>query len=668
MNRPFFLLFVSVLFGAGVLAQPKPAATARAHVITDPAQIKSEEKFDVQPLTIDKLYTTRSIGKSAWSPDGKQVAFISNISGRNNLWLVAAEGGWPAQLTVSSQRQTDPAWSPQGRWIAYTSDTDGNEQWDIFLVSPRDGQVVNLTNTADISEENPAWSPDGAKLAYSVKAKSSPNYEIDVIEVGSRKITHLTANTPADWSNVSPIWSRDGKWIVFTSQHAAGKDANVFVADAATGKAVNLTPHEGEHNFLATDVSADGQTILITSDAGNGYSNAALLNVATKRFTWLTQDTWEVNSGNFSSDGQTVTWSANIDGAVSVFVSDRPPQQLNAGTRAPHILPLGEGINTPAGAETAFSRDGKYLLYYHDGPDSPNDLWIYDFAAQKTRQITHSLVGGLRSEDMVKPALVHYPSKDGKWQISAWVYAPYGAQRNGKNAAVVYVHGGPASQMQNGFIKNIQYLANQGFFVIAPNYRGSSGYGKEFEDANRFDMGGGDLEDVISAAEWLKKTGYVDPGKIVVMGGSYGGYLSMMAVTKAPELWAAGVPIVPFVNWFTEMENEDPLLRQYDMATMGDPQKDKDRLRERSPIYFVDRIKAPLLLLAGGNDPRCPHTEAEQVAGAIKKRNGVVELKVYENEGHGFSRIENQIDSMSRIGDFLKKYAPPEKCGCNLND
>jgi dipeptidyl aminopeptidase/acylaminoacyl peptidase len=653
-----------------VSVQPKPPAKPAAPaMITDPAQITSKQRFDVQAFTVEKLYMTRAIGDSAWSPDGKQIAFISNISGRNNLWIVPAEGGWPIQLTVSNQRQTNPAWSPRGRWIAYTSDTDGNEQWDIFLVSPRDGQVVNLTNTPEVSEESPAWSPDGEKLAYSVKPKNSPNYEVDVMEIGSKKITPLTANTPADWSNVSPIWSRDGKWIVFTSQHSAGKDSNVFIADAGTGRATNVTPHEGEHNFFATDISPDGKTLLITSNVGNGYENAGLLNVATKKITWLTRDKWEVTSGKFSPNGRIWTWTANIDGAVKVFAYSYPETDVTDSTsKAPRALPLGEGINTLAGSDTPFTADGAHLLYYHDGPNAPNDLWVYDFATQKSRQITHSLVGGVRSEDMVEPFLVHYPSQDSKWQISALVYPPYNAERNGKNAAVVYVHGGPTSQTQNGFIKNIQYLANQGFFVIAPNYRGSTGYGKEFEDANRFDMGGGDLEDVVSAAEWLKRTGYIDPKKIAVMGGSYGGYLSMMAVTKAPDLWAAGVPIVPFVNWFTEIENEDPLLRQYDMATMGDPMKDKARLRDRSPIYFVDQIKAPLLLLAGGNDPRCPHTEAEQVAAAIKKRNGVVELKVYENEGHGFAKIENQIDAITRIADFLKKYVPPEKCGCNINE
>jgi dipeptidyl aminopeptidase/acylaminoacyl peptidase len=267
---------------------------------------------------------------------------------------------------------------------------------------------------------------------------------------------------------------------------------------------------------------------------------------------------------------------------------------------------------------------------------------------------------------MVEPFLVHYPSRDGKWTISAFVYVPHNAPRDRTHPAIVYVHGGPTSQAVNSFNRVVQYFANQGYVVIAPNYRGSSGYGKEFMDANRFDMGGGDLEDVLAAADWIQRTGYVDPKKLVVMGGSYGGYLSMMAVTKAPEVWAAGVPIVPFVNWFTEVHNEDPWLREYDLATMGDPAKNKALWEDRSPANFVDRIKAPLLLLAGGNDPRCPKSESQQIADAIKKRGGTVELKVYENEGHGFARLENQIDASTRVAEFLRKYVPAPPCGCTL--
>jgi dipeptidyl aminopeptidase/acylaminoacyl peptidase len=648
-----FLLFLSL----AVIAQTPTDSTSAA--ITDPAQIASRQKFDVQPFTIEKLYMTRAIAYSSWSPDDKQIAFAANITGRYNIWTVPAQGGWPTQLTVSNQRQVNIAWSPKGRWIAYNSDNDGNEQWDLFLVSAENGQVVNLTNSPEVSEEGGAWSPDGEKLAYSVKPKQSPNYELDVIEVLTKKVTHLTSGTPAAFSNLSPLWSKDGKWIVFTQEHATGKDSSIFLVNPAGGRATNLTPHEGQHRFAATDISPDGKTLLIASDAANGYQNAGLLDIATKKITWLTSGKWEVNSGKFSPDGKGLTWTANVDGNQDIYFYDLAAKQA-------HILPLARGMNWLGGSETAFSHDGSRLLYQHEGPNAPNDLWAYDFSAQKPLQITRSLVGGLRSEDMVEPFLVHYPSRDGKWRISAFVYVPYNAEKNGQNAAIVSIHGGPGAQTLNVFNKGIQYLVNQGYFVIAPNYRGSSGYGKEFEDANRFDMGGGDLDDVIAAAEWMKKTGYIDPKKLVVMGGSYGGYLTMMAVTRAPGLWAAGVPIVPFVNWFTEMENEDPLLQQYDKANMGDPVKDKALLQDRSPIYFVDRIQAPLLILAGGNDPRCPRTEAEQVAGAIRKRNGVVELKVYENEGHGFARLENQIDSFTRIAGFLKKYAEPAKCGCNV--
>jgi dipeptidyl aminopeptidase/acylaminoacyl peptidase len=662
-----FLVLLEALLGiaGSALAQtPAQRGVSVQNVITDPGQITSRSKLDIHPFTIDKLYMTGSVGANAWSPDGKEVAFITKISGRDNLWVVPAEGGWPVQLTVSNQRQTSPVWSSNNRWIAYASDYDGNEQWDIFLVSPNNGQVFNITNTPEVSEESPVWSPNGEFLAYVVKPKESSTYEIDVMEVATKQVRHLTTGTPKQLSNSNPVWSHDGKRIAFIQSNATGKDSNIFIADvntgnAATGKATNLTPHQGEQTFAASDISPDGKTLLITSNSQNGYENAGLFDISSRKITWLTHDKWEVSGGNFSPDGKRVTWTANIDGNTDIFVYDIAARQARP-------LAVPSGVNTLAGAETSFTRDGSRLLFQHDGPDAPNALWVYNFATGKSLQVTHSLVGGIQSADMVEPFLVHYPSKDGKWQISAFVYVPYNAEKNGQNAAIVYIHGGPTSQNFNSFSKTIQYLVNQGYFVIAPNYRGSTGYGKEFMDANRFDMGGGDLDDIISAAEWMKKTGYLDPKKIAVMGGSYGGYLTMMAVTKAPDLWAAGVPIVPFVNWFTEVQNEDPLLREYDLATMGDPVKDKARYQERSPVNFVDQIKAPLLILAGGHDPRCPSTEAEQVASAIKRRKGVVELKVYENEGHGFSKIENQIDAYTRVADFLKKYATPAKCGCNI--
>jgi dipeptidyl aminopeptidase/acylaminoacyl peptidase len=661
--RTLNLFVMVVLMTVLTASQTLPAPQA----ITDPKQITSKPDARVEKnLSIEKLYMTRQVGGATWSPDGKTVAFVSNLSGRNNLWLVPSEGGWPMQLTVSDQRQSSPTWSPDGKWIAYMSDYDGDEQWDIFLVSPKTGQVVNLTNTREIAEENPAWSPDGRYLAYIVKPKTSSVFEIDVYDTVLRDVKHLTTGTAPDRMNFEPIWSADGKFIVYTQAQSKGTDSNIFLADVASAQSTLLTPHDGEHTYSADDVAPDGKNILITSNAGDGYDNVGLLDIASKKIRWLTQDKWEISGRSFSADGKSLTYTANVDGNTDIYLYD-------VASAKAHALALPKGVNFTAGNPSPFAADGTRLLYYHTGPTTPGDLSVYTFSDNPShpnisRQLTNSLVGRVRSEDMVEPYLVHYPSKDGKWTISAFVYVPYNLPHQAEHPAIVYVHGGPTSQTVNSFNRFAQYMANQGYLVIAPNYRGSTGYGKEFQQANLFDMGGGDLQDVLAAADWIKQTGYVDPKKLILMGGSYGGYLTMMGVTKAPELWAAGVPIVPFVNWFTEIQNEDPVLQQSDLATMGDPVKNKARYEDRSPINFVDQIKAPLYLLAGGNDPRCPKTEAQQVVDAIKKRGGVVEYKVYENEGHGFAKVENQIDAYRRVADFLKAHVPPADCGCSLNE
>jgi len=655
--RTLFLFAIVVMMTTAVEPQTLPAPQA----ITDPKQVVSKPNAQVEKtLTIEKLYMTRQIGGADWSPDGKSIVFVSNISGRNDLWLMPSEGGWPTQLTVSDQRQTSPVWSPDSKWIAYMSDYDGDEQWDIFFVSPKTGQVVNVTNTREIAEEAPAWSPDGRYLAYMVKPRTSSVFEIDVYDTLLRDVKHLTTDTPKDRMNVDPIWSKDGKFIVYSQHQAKGTDSNLFFVDVASAQSTLLTPHDGEQLYSANDVSPDGKQVLISSTAGNGYQNAGLLDIATKKIRWLTKDKWEVSGGAFSPNGRLLTYMANVDGNTDVYMYETATGKARA-------LPLPKGLND-AGGVVPFSRDNTRLLYHHNGPTSPGDLWVYTLADGKSHRLTQSLVGGVRSQDMVEPYLVHYPSKDGKWTISAFVYAPFNLPRNGQHPAIVYVHGGPTAQTMNTFNRFVQYMVNQGYFVIAPNYRGSTGYGKEFQQANLFDMGGGDLQDVLTAADWIKQTGYIDPKKLILMGGSYGGYMTMMGVTKAPDRWAAGVPIVPFVNWFTEIQNEDPVLQQSDLATMGDPEKNKALYEDRSPINFVDQIKAPLYLLAGGNDPRCPKSEAQQVVDAVKKRGGVVEYKVYENEGHGFARVENQIDAYKRVADFLKAHVTPADCGCSLNE
>ena len=635
-----------------------PALSQQAP-LTDPTQLKSRNVDNMQNFTIDKLYMTRNIGGTTWSPDGKQIAFVSNISGRNNIWLVPSTGGWPSQLTISEQRQVSPAWSPDGAWIAYASDTDGNEQWDIFLFSPKTGEVVNLTTTKEISEQSPVWSPASKQIAFLAKAKSAASYEVELMDVYSRRVKHITQNTPADINNFRAVFSPDGKSIAVTQVRADVKDANILLFDLATGTSRNVTPHQGEHLYLASDLSPDGKTALITSDAYNGYWNVGLLDLSSRKIDWLTSDKGDTRSGSFSPDGRSLCWTANADGRVAIFTYD-------LATRQAQQLPLKNGVNALAGNPRPFSPNGSHLLFDHDAGDAPNDIWSFDLAAHQSTQITYALVGGLRSTDLVSPYLAHFPSRDGKFTISAFVYVPNNIQPNGKFPAIVYVHGGPASQFVDGFDRLVQYIVNQGYFVIAPNYRGSTGYGKDFMQANYHDLGGGDLNDLIDAAEWIKKSPFVDPKKLAVMGSSYGGYLTMMALTTAPDLWAAGVAIVPFVNWTTELANADPGIRQAYVSIMGDPAENKALYADRSPINFIDRIKAPLLLIAGANDPRCPPSDARQVSDTIKKNSGFVQMKIYENEGHEFSRIEDIRDAWQRLSDFLKVRVPSPGCGCSI--
>jgi len=646
-----------LLLCASAFAQSPPPAPPAA--ITDPTKLESKTVADMQTFSIEKLYTTRAIGGSTWSPNGKQVAFVTNISGRNNIWIVPSEGGWPTQWTVSDQRQASPAWSPDGKWIAYASDYDGNEQWDIFLVSAANGEVQNLTTTKEVSEQSPVWSPDSKSVAYVVKAKTGSSYEINVMEFATRHTRHITKDTPAGKSNFGPIFSHDGKSLVYTQADAGERNSNIFLMDFASMKATNLTPHESEQTYYAGDISPDGKTILLSSNAQNGYENVGLLDIATQKIAWLTSDKWEISAGSFSPDGASVTWSANVEGNTNLYLHDLATQNTE-------MLPLPAGVNSLGGNPSAFSRDDSKLLFYHNGPTAPNDLWSYDLKTRATQQLTHALVGGLRSSDMVAPYLVHFPSRDGKWTISAFAYIPNSIQRNGKYPAIVYIHGGPTGQFVNSFNRNVQYLVNQGYLVIAPNFRGSTGYGKEFMKANYRDEGGGDLADIVDAAEWIAKSGFVDKKKLVSMGGSYGGYLTMMAVTKYPDMWGAGVAIVPYVNWFTELATEDPAIRAYDISIMGDPVANKALYEDRSPINFIDRVKAPILLIAGGNDVRDPSNESQQVADAIKKQGGFVQLKIYQGEGHQFSKVETLIDEMKVISDFLKVRVPSPGCGCSI--
>ena len=616
--------------------------------VTDPTSVTSPSNPAARPIPIDDLFFTRSAGGPSWSPDGKEIVFTTNLTGRNNLWKVPASGGWPIQLSQSNDRQGGAVWSRDGRWILYEQDRGGQEYFDIFAIPSAGGEAVNLTNTDDISETGAHFSPDGATIAISYKPQTSSTPDIALLDWPSRKVRNLTREKSKDhlWDYVA--WSSDGKSIYANRANAGFTDCDVYRVDVASGNRENLTPHKGEILYSASSLSADGRTLLVTSNEKAGFNNLGLLDITSKKIKWVTDTKWDASSGHFAPQGGEYTFIINEDGRTDAYLA-----HLDGGH--PEKISFPAGLTFFSGDPTPFSPAGDRLLVSHQSSQRPSDLWVYDLASRKATQLSFSAIAGLSPALLPPTQLVHYRSFDGK-TISAFLWMPFNLKRDGSNPGIVLPHGGPTGQAIDSFNKTAAALASRGYVCIAPNVRGSTGYGMEFQKANYKDIGGGDLQDEVYAARFLGATGYVDPKKIGITGGSYGGYMAMMAIGKTPEVWAAAVELFGITDWLTEQANEDPALQQYDQSILGDPVKDRKVYEDASPIKYFKYAKAPLLVLQGANDIRDPKEEAEQAVAVLKKEGKIVDAHYYPDEGHGFAKRENQIDAVQRTIEWFDRY------------
>jgi dipeptidyl aminopeptidase/acylaminoacyl peptidase len=625
------------------------ASSPEDRQITDPKSITSESNASAHPVPIDDLFYTRTVFGTAWSPDGKQVSFTTDMSGRLNLWKVNASGGWPLQLTQSDDRQYSATWSPDGKWIVYQQDTGGNELWDLFAVPSDGGAPVNLTSTPEIREESPLWSRDGKTVALNMKPKEATNYGIALLDWSTRKVRKLTNEQTKSYSWGAVAWSPDGKTLYANRGEISGTpESEIYSIDVAGGKVSNLTPHQGKILYAASALSPDGATLLITSNQKDGFQNVGMLDVSSKKITWATDTKWEANSEHFSPDGKSFTYEINADGQIDAYIADR-------STFRAQKIDLPPGLNYFSGNPSAFSPAGDRLLINHQSSTHPGDIWVYNLKTRRPQQLTFSAIASLETTPLPPSQIVHYKTFDGK-TISALMWVPPNLKRDGSNPALVLPHGGPTGQTVDYWNPEVAALVSRGYICIAPNVRGSTGYGLEFQKANYKDLGGGDLQDEVYAAKFLEATGYVDSKKIGITGGSYGGFMTLMAVGRTPDAWAAGVELFGIINWYTMLQHEDALLQEYEKSLMGDPEKDRKVYEAASPVTYLHNAKAPLLVLQGANDPRVPKEEAEQVVDLLKKDGKTVDVHYYANEGHGFEKRENRIDAIRRSVEWFDKY------------
>jgi len=556
----------------------------------------------------------------------------------------------PIEDLFYSRRISNQGWSPDGKWIIYQQDAGGHEVYELYAVPSGGGQPINLTNTPHISEEYPYFSHDGTMLAYSVKPEDSSITNIAVMDWATRKQRIVT-----DEKNPDHLWqlvdfTRDGKTIYAIRVNVSFTDSRIWRIDLASARAQELTPHQGDVFIAASSISPDGNLLLLTSGEKGGYNNIALLDLRTKKQTWITDTQWDAVSGNFSPDGRQFTYAINHDGQSDMYLQ-------TVGQTSAQRLDFPPGQTFAAASPTAFSPDGTRLLVSHEDSQRVGDLWIYDLKTGSARQLTQSAIASLSPSSVPPARLVYYKSFDGQI-ISAYLWMPFNLKRDGSNPAIVLPHGGPTAQLRNAFDADAAALASRGYICIGPNVRGSIGYGMAFQKANIKDLGGGDLQDEVYATKFLLSTGYVDSKKIGIAGGSYGGYMTLMAIGKVPDIWAAAVERYGVINWKTMATNADPFLQQYVKALLGDPEKDREIYENTSALKYIRNEKAPLLVLQGENDVRVPKEESDQVVSILKQEGRTVDAHYYPQEGHGFAKRENQIDALKRMVAWFEKYMP----------
>jgi dipeptidyl aminopeptidase/acylaminoacyl peptidase len=624
----------------GAKTPPKPAAQERDGNLPPKVSVRV-----VRQYTIEQFMDTTRVGGASFSADEKQVLFHNNKTGIFNVYSVPVAGGAPKQLTNSTKESTySVSYFPSDARFIYTYDRGGNENSHLY-VRELDGTERDLTPGEKTKANFLGWSFDRKSFFYSTNERDPRFFDIYEMTIADFKPALVYKDeTGFDFGDIS----NDKKFIAFQKNGDATSDSDVYLYDTATKELKNLTAHKGDvlNNPQAFDPAS--KYLYFLSDAGSEFQYVARYDLATGKTETVERAPWDVSYTYFSRNGKYRVTAVNADARTQMRVYDTK-------TGKPVELP-----RLPNGDITGvtISPSEKLMAFYLNGDRSPSNLYVYDFASKKVTKLTDSLNPEINSADLVDSEVVRFKSFD-RMEVPAILYKPQGADSQHKAPAVLLIHGGPGGQTRTGYSAVTQYLVNHGYVVLGVNNRGSSGYGKTFFTADDRKHGHEPLWDCVEAKKYLQALSYVDPQKIGIMGGSYGGYMVLAALAFKPEEFAVGVDLFGVSNWVRTLQSIPPYWESFRKALykeIGDPNTQLEYLRETSPLFHADKITRPLIVLQGANDPRVIKPESDEIVENIRKRGGVVEYVVFDNEGHGFTKKANEIRAYKAILDFLDKY------------